>query len=395
MNQLKLSEVDISVRDINLLCINAFKNNNFYTAVKYSNYVINNIDKETNEYNRIEYYFNNAFINNFLKSNNSIKYYILLKNLKMNHIDKKILLYDTVLNKDITVEDLLLLTNFLIVEVYIKYDIILLVKKYFDNFILSKNIDILEKYYPKSRKIILDYYTKINDNNKFIDLCILKNDRIELLNKLNSITDLDQRNNFIKTILKKSNKENYDFSIINYFTVNDEIDLFFIIDYLIKFDDIFLLKNIIIKNFDLCNNLNKFLLCYYLLKFTTISDNNKYCHIAFNIYNELNDNDKEKIKNMYLYIKNIYNTTYFDIYDEQNLKYKEHLTKNNINYYNYKIHEYYKLKNIFENINDIENCDICYTDNHVLSLGCHSSHKVCIGCFEKLTKCPYCRDSII
>lgn len=76
MNHLNISEIDISVRDINLLVVNAFNKKNYALAFKYSKNVIKNINNESLVLNKIQYYFNYAFLNKILKFD-SIKYFLL------------------------------------------------------------------------------------------------------------------------------------------------------------------------------------------------------------------------------------------------------------------------------------------------------------------------------
>lgn len=40
-------------------------------------------------------------------------------------------------------------------------------------------------------------------------------------------------------------------------------------------------------------------------------------------------------------------------------------------------------------------CEICNDSNIITSMNCNKKHQLCIECFVKVKKCPYCRTKII
>lgn len=389
MNHLNISEIDISIRDINLLAINAFNKKNYTNALKYSKNIIKNINKEQIVLNKIQYYFNYAYINKMLKYN-YINYLILLKNLKSINSFSNTLLFETIFNKPILLKDLLLINTFLIGESYFYSKKNIPLFKYFEVYTLNRKI--FEKYYPESKIIILDYYEYINDTDNFITECIITKNTDRLIIHINNLNNIIQKNNFIKNIFDYITYDDYDSIYIDKFIISDFLDLFYIIDRLIEFNDPYKLKNVILKYIDIYNNTIQIFLYYYLIKYTHTHNNRNYCKIFIELYENINnEEEKNKLKSIFDFIIDIYNTTYFDIED---IKYRKYLTKDNINYINYKLYDYYKLKSIFKNSEVFENCTICENENYILSLGCHETHKVCYECFEKIDNCPFCRDTL-
>lgn len=389
MNNINISEIDISVRDINLLAVNAFIKKKYEHALKYTKNVIKNINNENLILNKIQYYFNYAYINKILKYEYTT-YLILIKNLKSVNSFLNTFLFDTIFNKPILLKDLLLINNFLIGESYFNNKNYKFALKYLETY--TTNREIFEKYYPKSKAIILDYYEHISDNDNFIRECIITKNTSRLLKYIENISDVIKKNNFIKNIFEYITYEEYDSHYINMFIVNKLTNIFYIINILIEFNDPHKLKNIILKHIELYNDNIKILLYYYLVKYTYSYDNEKYCKLVIDLYENINDQEeKNRLKNIFNFVVDIYNTSYFNIRD---IKYRKYLTKDNINYINYKLYDYYKLKSIFKNNELFENCIICENENFMLSLGCHESHKVCYECFEKIDNCPFCRNSI-
>ena len=314
----------------------------------------------------------------------------VIKNLKSVNIFLNTFLFDTVLNKPILFKDLLLINNFLIGESYFNNNKNILALKFFETYNLNR--EIFEKYYPESGAVILNYYEHIRDNDNFIRECIITKNTFRFSKYIENIKDNIKKNNFIKNIFEYISYDDYDSNYIDKYIINDFTDLFYIIDILIEFNDPYKLKNIILKHIEIYNDNIKIFLYYYLIKYTHSSDSRIYCKIAIELYENINNQEeKNKLKTIFNFIINIYNSTYFDIGD---IRYRKYLTKDNINYINYKLYDYYKLKSIYKNNELIENCTICENENYILSLGCHESHKVCFECFEKIDNCPFCRDTI-
>lgn len=144
--------------------------------------------------------------------------------------------------------------------------------------------------------------------------------------------------------------------------------------------------------------------CY----FNALRNGNTKAIKNLNSHFEFNDNKKKMCeyyliavnidKEKYLKIINDYITANFNLEDA--LIFYDYLSKNNLNKLNKKIINYYEVDNLGVNskciLNSIldgeDECCICLEINIKLNLKC--KHKICIDCYKKINKCPFCRDII-
>jgi len=398
MKSIELLQVDIPISDVNLLCVNSYVEKNYVQARRYSEVIIKNLYKEEFLHNKIQYYFNYAFINKiFVSVSISIKYFMLVeclatKNIPENCTKDSAFLSGTVFNVPISLDELLTVTKFIIGELYFRQKKYTVAKKFLELYNLDDNRLIINKYYKcNPLGTLINYYEDTNDIDNMIKYCVTYNNKFALLSKLETT---ENNNNFIKKILQYFDKTNYDLLFVEKFVVNDNIDLFYIVDKLIDYEDYQMMKNIIIKHIDKCDSRGKIFMYYYILKYTFHRENKIYCTHSFDLCDELSDREKEDIKSIFDIIIDIYNVDYFDCTE---IKYKRYLTKDNLNTLNIKIYDYLKYKKIFESIEGDfikEQCLICYSDDYSITLGCHFTHKICVECFEKINSCPFCRDII-
>ncbi len=392
MDKFNLSKI-IPIRDINLLCVNAYINKNYMQALKYAEILMRNINSDNSLISNIQYYFNHAFVNKMFVGCDALKNFIFIDGLAATSFSFNDILFDSIFSSPIILKDLLIINRFIIGELYLMQNEQDLAKKYLKLYELHATA--INKYYPRSKDIMLKYYEYVNDEPGFIKHCVKTRDCVALLNKIdliNSTKGVEDKNTFIKNVLELTNIENYESAIINKYSIDSFAGLLFIINKLIFFNDYYFLRDIILKYLDAYSGKDKITLIYYLLEYTYSNIDKPYCMMAFDIHDTLTDSDKEEINTKFQFIVTMYNDYYFNIDD---IKYKKFLTKDNKSCINHKLYDYCKLKKIFENHIVKDKCNICYNDEYIIILGCHDTHIVCIDCFEKIKKCPYCRDPLI
>ena len=292
----------------------------------------------------------------------------------------------------------------------------LLYTLHIENIINSKSID--------SMQLIFELYCKISENAehkkhvlKYIKKFCKDNNNTDILIKIYEKDNLykdaafyyidnklyEKANFYLKKIIE-NNSNNYIKSDIIYFigsikefTFDDSI---YKIEKFYKFSESIAGYDLAMQIYKSVNNVQKLEIIFIIVKnkkYTNQSDSTKNYILAISIYENLNDTDKKLIQDKFdkiidefnIEIKNINNiTNYIQYYSYFNKKNKDLHLKQFI--------EYIKLDLIFKDFkNNIkqDSCKICLDNSHLISLNCHQTHEICYKCYEKMSKCPYCRDS--
>ena len=153
------------------------------------------------------------------------------------------------------------------------------------------------------------------------------------------------------------------------------------------------------------NDIQKLDIIYILTKYTKYTKYRTYTYentdsknyiSAISIYENLNDSNKSIVqekfnKIMEKFNENIKNTGNITNY----IQYYSYFNKENKDLYLKKFIEYINLDLIFKDSKNIikeTECKICLDKSIIISLNCHHTHELCYKCYDKMNKCPYCRN---
>jgi len=249
--------------------------------------------------------------------------------------------------------------------------------------------EIIELYETDKNKYFNDLLNlyKLNDlHKKVIELYEFKN----MNENLNSyIKDIIQDEYIF--MLDNDNIEYY----LNKFVISDESDIMFLLEKYVnlnKINDIEKLLNISFEQ-NLSDSI-KINILYELIKLN--NKKLKYCEQIFELFENNDYSNNINLQNILKIIIEYYNNELIYSHKLGNQKYKKYLNNKNLdrinnNYASYlNLYKYFDLNNIKK-----DKCVICLKENiEIITLNCHHTHICCYKCYNRIDKCPLCRDNI-